>query len=79
MTPGEAMSHSECPIEGCDAGRATNQLMCKPHWYKVPKELRDKVWRTARRMWSDLPGGDEEWTEARDEAIRAVEEKEAIG
>lgn len=73
------MASQECPIEGCDAGRADARLMCKAHWYKVPKELRDKVWVTARRMWDGLPGGDEEWSEAREAAIRAVEEKEALG
>jgi hypothetical protein len=51
--------------------------MCKQHWYMVPKELRDRVWRTAKRMWADLPGGMEEWKEAADTATAAVEEKEA--
>lgn len=73
------MSGGECPIEGCEAGRGERQLMCRAHWYKVPKELRDRVWATARRMWDDEPGGDEEWSEARDAAVRAVEEKEALG
>lgn len=71
------MSDGECPIEGCDAGRASGQLMCRAHWYKVPKELRDKVWRTARRMWDAEPKGAEEWREASDAAVAAVEEKEA--
>lgn len=53
--------------------------MCRKHWYKVPKELRDKVWATARRMWDAEPKGAEEWKEAADAAIAAVEEKEAVG
>jgi hypothetical protein len=71
------MAKQECPIEGCPQGRADRQLMCKRHWYMVPKELRDKVFRTARRMWDGEPKGTQEWSEASDEAIAAVEIKEA--
>lgn len=69
----------ECPIDGCDKPRKENQLMCKWHWYQVPKELRDKVWRLAKKMWRDEPDattGYQNWSEARDEAIHAVEAKE---
>lgn len=65
----------KCPVEGCPKGRGDGQLMCKRHWYMVPKDLRDRVWATAKRMWADVPGGDEEWQEARDQAIHAVEAK----
>lgn len=68
-------SVNACPIDGCTAGRRSNQLMCKRHWYRVPKEIRDRVWSTARRMWADDDGGESEWQEARGEAITAVEAK----
>ena len=72
---------NRCPIDGCPRERKSKQLMCRSHWYKVPKELRDKVWRTAEAMWadeSDLPSGTyTAWSEARSEAIAAVELKEA--
>lgn len=71
------MPKQECPIEGCPNGRADKQLMCKRHWYMVPKELRDKVWLTARRMWRNEALGTQEWSEASNEAIAAVEMKEA--
>lgn len=53
--------------------------MCRRHWYMVPKELRDRVWATARRMWKDEFDDDatQAWGEARDAAIAAVEQREA--
>lgn len=61
----------ECPIDGCGNRHSRSKLMCKEHWYKVPKELRDQVWSTYRNdgVFS------EEYMEARDAAIGAVEER----
>lgn len=70
------MNPNHCPVDGCPKGRRSSQLMCKRHWYMVPKELRDRVWATARRMWSS-DGAFDEWREAADEATAAVELKEA--
>ena len=76
-------------LDGCSQGRRSNQLMCKSHWYKVPKELRDRVWKTAREMhaaerkhgltsdeWSRAY---QAWREERDQAVAAVEMAEADG
>lgn len=49
--------------------------MCRDHWYMVPKGLRTEVFRTARLMWDDVEGGDEEWRTVADEAIAVVETK----
>ncbi len=40
---------SECAVPGCD-GRPTNAdgFLCRPHWYKVPKAQRDRVWALFR-------------------------------
>lgn len=77
----------ECPIDRCDAGRGDRQLMCKKHWRKVPKDLQARVYAAARKMWraeSNEGVTSGQWTEAyqawdglRDEAIAAVELKEA--
>lgn len=70
----------DCPIDGCTNGRQSNQLMCKSHWFKVPKALRDDVWAKARKMWAEEEAGGpayRAWSEAREQAIHAVEEKEA--
>jgi hypothetical protein len=71
------MAGGRCPVAGCTKGRGDRQLMCKSHWYMVPKELRDRVWATAKKMWAGAEGGAEEWEEARDAAVAAVEQKEA--
>ncbi|MGN6796292.1 MAG: hypothetical protein ACTHJW_28220 [Streptosporangiaceae bacterium] len=38
----------ECPIPGCNGQIDPSRLMCREHWYMVPKELRDQVWATWR-------------------------------
>jgi hypothetical protein len=58
-----------CPISDCNKGIPRTRLMCKPHWYRVPKEIRDRVWDTYRNdgVFSEA------YMEARDAAIHAVE------
>lgn len=49
------------------------KLMCKPHWYSVPKQLRDELW-DAYRNQGVLS---EEYGEARDKCIQVAEESDA--
>ncbi|HEX9551842.1 MAG TPA: hypothetical protein VF983_01440 [Streptosporangiaceae bacterium] len=37
-----------CPIPRCSRQIDPSRLMCRSHWYMVPKELRDQVWATWR-------------------------------
>ena len=37
-----------CPICGCYEEIDSSRLMCRTHWYLVPKDLRDGVWATWR-------------------------------
>jgi hypothetical protein len=37
-----------CPISGCYEEIDPSRLMCRTHWYFVPKQLRDRVWATWR-------------------------------
>jgi hypothetical protein len=37
-----------CPARGCRTAVSPDRLMCRPHWYAVPKPLRDAVWATWR-------------------------------
>jgi hypothetical protein len=37
-----------CTIPGCGRQIDPSRLMCREHWYTVPKELRDRVWATWR-------------------------------
>lgn len=62
-----------CPVKGCTAHAKPQQLMCWPHWRRVPKALNHAVFDTYRNMARD-PNA---YREARDAAIAAVEAKEA--
>ena len=37
-----------CPIPRCGRQIDPSRLMCRSHWYMVPKRLRDQVWATWR-------------------------------
>lgn len=37
-----------CPVADCHEQIDASRLMCKGHWYLVPKQLRDRVWATWR-------------------------------
>lgn len=37
-----------CRIPGCRTRVGRRRLMCRPHWYQVPKPLRDVIWATWR-------------------------------
>jgi DNA-binding SARP family transcriptional activator len=37
-----------CPARGCRQHVSPDRLMCRLHWYRVPKPLRDIVWATWR-------------------------------
>jgi len=39
---------SYCPIPGCENLIDLSRLMCRAHWYVVPKVTRDLVWATWR-------------------------------
>ena len=58
------MSH-QCPADGCAQAVTPSVLMCRPHWYLVPKPLRNAVWAA----WAEGAGAG---TLAHYEAIRAA-------
>jgi hypothetical protein len=33
-----------CPVAGCAAVISASRLMCRRHWYRLPKPIRDLVW-----------------------------------
>jgi hypothetical protein len=37
-----------CPVAGCRDQIDPSRLMCRRHWYLVPKQVRDRVWATWR-------------------------------
>lgn len=39
---------THCPITGCSEQIDPSRLMCRQHWYQVPKPLRNHIWSTWR-------------------------------
>jgi hypothetical protein len=70
------MTH-KCHAVGCTTACQPEHLMCRRHWFMVPKSLRDEVWRTYQPGQCDLePHPSEDWHRAADAAIAAVAAKE---
>jgi hypothetical protein len=55
-------SSQPCPIPDCAGTKGDDQVMCRPHWYAVPKPIRDRVWNAYRRA----PGSAEHLSAIRD-------------
>lgn len=70
-----------CPIDGCTRLAKPRQLMCWPHWRRVPKALNYAVFDTFRAFDTayapNISDRYDEYLKARDAAIAAVEAKEA--
>lgn len=69
MSPAD--NRHNCPASQCEARVGPDMLMCRPHWFMVPKAIRDDVWAAYR---GPGPGSDEH-TEAIFAAITAVNER----
>lgn len=39
------MTPHTCPAAGCTVSVQSDMLMCRKHWFMVPKVLRSRVWR----------------------------------
>ncbi len=39
---------ARCSVPACSRPIDPTRLMCRHHWYAVPKEIRDRVWATWR-------------------------------
>jgi hypothetical protein len=37
-----------CPVGDCRVTVGPDRLMCRPHWYSVPRPVRDAVWAAWR-------------------------------
>ena len=64
----------DCPVDGCETRVDAAFLMCRTHWYSVPKDLRDRVWKTFRNGAGIY---DEAYLDAAADAIDAAERKAA--
>lgn len=67
-----------CAAKLCEAEVKPSMLMCKRHWFMVPKRIRDRVWRAWRGLRSDRPHSQAEYDQAVLEAVQAVSKEEGI-
>lgn len=65
-----------CHARGCPVHVQPEMLMCKRHWFMVPKRIRDAVWATYRPGQCDDMSPSREWHVAADAAIGFVAMKE---
>lgn len=65
-----------CHARGCPELVPPEMLMCRRHWFMVPKPVRARVWATYRAGQCDDMRPSEAWHEAADAAIAAVAAKE---
>jgi hypothetical protein len=72
---GGPMRHT-CHAHRCDVSVPPKMLMCKRHWYMVPKDLRDAVWLMYRPGQEIDKSPTMEYLETAHEAINAVAVKE---
>ena len=70
------MSH-HCHAAGCRREVPPRLFMCRPHWYMVPKDLRDEIWRHHRPGQETDKQPSAEYLATARRAIAAVAAKEA--
>jgi hypothetical protein len=58
-----------CPAFGCGLQLSHGSLMCRKHWFMVPRELRTEVWSTWRRFLLNRVTGEQ----LRHVQVRALE------
>lgn len=69
------MAHA-CHATGCLRPVPREMFMCKPHWFAVPKPIRDRIWRAYRDGQCDDMNPSREYCEAAKAAVAAVATKE---
>jgi len=62
----------DCPATGCTRRVGRGMLLCRPHWFMVPKALRDAVWDAYA---GGLGAGSPAHLEAVSAAVEAVNAK----
>jgi hypothetical protein len=73
---GPGSGSHRCPVRACTTRVSPDKLMCRAHWYQVPKPIRDAVWATWR---SGAGAGSEGHRLACDAAVRAVNARQEDG
>lgn len=68
--PSETVHHCHAP--GCPVPVPPKMFMCRPHWFRLPKPMRDAVWKHYR------PGQEERKVPVSKEYLRVTAEAEAF-
>ena len=72
-----SVNHSHtCHAVGCKTTIPPEMLMCRRHWFMVPKTLRDRVWSTYRQGQCDDWNPSAEYCQAAKSAVIAVAKAE---
>tara|TARA_Y100000310_G_scaffold293296_1_gene322788 strand:+ start:579 stop:764 length:186 start_codon:yes stop_codon:yes gene_type:complete len=58
---------SLCPATDCGESRREKQIFCRRHWFMVPQELRNRIWKLYREQ-----AGSPAHLDAIKEAIKGV-------
>jgi hypothetical protein len=66
------VSAHHCHAHGCTVATSPEMLMCRRHWFMVPKPIQLAVWRTYRPGQCDDKQPSAAWHAAADAAIQAV-------
>lgn len=61
-----------CHARGCDVHVKPEMLLCKKHWFMVPKKIRDAVWANYRAGQCDDMSPSKSWMTAASAAIGFV-------
>lgn len=68
------MSAHTCHWPGCTTAVPPRLWGCKPHWYRLPKALRDRIWATYRPGQENTKDPSEAYLDAADEVQRWIRE-----
>ena len=71
------MGHT-CHATGCKVNVPPEMFMCKNHWFSLPKQYRDEIWRTYRKGQCDDWQISSEYADAARAAIKYVADKEGV-
>jgi hypothetical protein len=75
ISSGAEMTH-RCHAIGCTVEVDPGLLCCKPHWFMIPKPLRQRVWKAYRKGQEINKDPTPEYLAAAKAAIAAVAERE---
>lgn len=66
-----------CHAKGCKIEVKPELLMCPKHWFMVPADIRNEVWKHYRAGQCDDKNPSAAWHKAADAAIAYVAKKES--